>query len=81
MSEYDFERDCRIIITHMNTTKTRQARRNPKQIPIKTAARDLKSLSVEESFINAFKATFTAAREDRSATEIFEAMASTLNDV
>ena len=58
MPEYDFESDHRIIITHMNTPKTRRARRNPKQIPNKTAARDLKSLSdktVEESFITAVK--------------------------
>ena len=83
MPEYEFESDHRIIITHMNTPKARRARRNPKQIPKKTAARDLKSLSdktVEESFITAVKASFTASREDRSATEIFKAMASTLND-
>ena len=83
MPEYDFESDHRIIITHMNTPKTRRARRNPKQIPNKTAARDLKSLSdktVEESFITAVKASFTASREDRSATKIFEAMTSTLKD-
>ena len=55
------ESDNQIIITHMNTPKTRRARRNPKQIPNKTAARDLKSLSdktVEESFITAVKASF-----------------------